>query len=857
MGLGKKRMGVVTLLWLFVAMPVGAAKLHSVSFVDKDYIQVVVLDGEITHKDDGLGPKAFTQANQSDADIVTEYTPFLSVSEAANKQNWVLQSTSDGAYSGNGLAVSQVFRKTKMNGHAQQAWSGNDYIYKKTFTHTLYLKVPHSLKQGMDYTLKINASTQIDVSSKNVTFDVFQQVSEAIHINLVGYDISNSIKAADLHLWMGDGGPRDYKSFEGNKVYLYNTETKQKTEVNTVSLWKATSTNDMFWRDQTKSPVWKVDFTGFNTPGTYRLVVDGVGASPDFEIADDVYFDPFFVAMQGYLYMRIGQDSTGGVWPVPRRPLYIPGVSPTNTVVYLTTMHPFHAEWKTMGGGGDKWDLKDEWAKYVKPGKPTNNRAYGGHSDAADWDRRLEHVSIIYDMLLPYLLSEGKLSDDNLELPESGNGIPDVVDEARHEVDFWLNLRDGVGYSHGLNNPNDQNVLYQAGPTAVAAWANAANAAMLADAFRVAGLVKLMEEYRDSAVVAWNHANSLADPMLNQTQNIGDGHMRGKDFKMTAAAYLYNVTGETLYEDSMVAASEIKSETSAIQDEKIYDQIWAVAGYLKTPQKVNYTEMYNNMKASVIHQAKTFEASNTKSRASRRATPNGNSLGYMISNQRLPHSMVAHAVTDNAADKTLFRDALTLEADYGLGRNAANLIQMSTATTPLANKRSVEGLYTTGRDDGAPGMHPGHTPYMNLDDWSCGMVMGCPSKLYESNYPADFKKNWPMDESYHNSRYVWAHGEFTPQQTLRGKFAIYAYLYSLKQKVGPVSSVRQPVPNHFQPGQYFVSVRDFSGRLVHSQWHSIENLETVAATVRVPRPGVYSVTLRNKGYHLTLPKVFY
>lgn len=68
-----------------------------------------------------------------------------------------------------------------------------------------------------------------------------------------------------------------------------------------------------------------------------------------------------------------------------------------------------------------------------------------------------------------------------------------------------------------------------------------------------------------------------------------------------------------------------------------------------------------------------------------------------------------------------------------------------------------------------------------------------------------------MDESYHNSRYVWAHGEFTPQQTMRGK----------------------------------------------SQWHTIENLETLGATIRVPRPGVYSVSLRNKGSHLTLPKVFY
>ncbi len=91
-------------------------------------------------------------------------------------------------------------------------------------------------------------------------------------------------------------------------------------------------------------------------------------------------------------------------------------------------------------------------------------------------------------------MTDGAISDDDTGITESGNGIPDIIDEARNEVDFWLRLRDGAGYSHGLTNPNSSNELFQAGPTAIAAWANAANAAMLADAFRVAGLTSLMEQ---------------------------------------------------------------------------------------------------------------------------------------------------------------------------------------------------------------------------------------------------------------------------------------------------------------------------------------------------------------------------
>ena len=106
--------------------------------------------------------------------------------------------------------------------------------------------------------------------------------------------------------------------------------------------------------------------------------------------------------------------------------------------------------------------------------------------------------------------------------------------------------------------------------------------------------------------------------------------------------------------------------------------------------------------------------------------------------------MIAHAVATSPADRDFFRKALQLEADWGLGRNPINTIEMGTATTPLSGKRSIQYMYTTGREDGVAGIHPGHTPYLNLDDWFCGMTMGCPSRLYQNTYPADFRNTWPI-----------------------------------------------------------------------------------------------------------------
>jgi len=793
---------IISILSLTFLSNAFAAKLASLKVIDKDYLMVYFKDGDVEFVDDGLGSTAFTGDHDTANNYKVLYGTALNTTNAVNTANWTIKCASDSNYGTSGLNPSNCYRKSKLNGMAEMDWSGSDFIYDYTMEHTIYIRLPYPMGQGKTYTIEINANTNSDVLSRGLTFDIFSSRSEAIHTNLVGYLADSSVKAVDLFTWMGDGLARDYSSFVGKKVYIYNVNTAASQQVGTVQFWMASSNNDVGWHNFSMSDVWTADFTGFNTPGTYRIAIEGVGCSEDFDIKNDAYFEPFRLSTLGYFYMRIGQNTNYPGMPVPRRPLYIPGVSPSSTRVYITDMSPVHPDWATFSSGGDVWDKRDEWAAY-STGRQNNN-ARGGHSDAADWDRHLGHISDIYDMLLPYLLTDGNLPEDNLQIAESGNGIPDILDEAKNEVDFWLNLRDGDGYSHGLNNPNGSNILYQAGNTPIAAWASAANASMLANCFMIAGNDANKDYYTTAAITAYNYASALPDQMLTATVNIGDYDIRGRDLKMMAAAFLYNVTGNTAYEDMLNSLCEITSDTSTVIGSGKY-QLWSCAGYLKTTRTVRYPTLFSRMRNSVINEAKNVESNNTASRPSRRAADNA--MGYWKTAQNVQRCMVGHAVTTSPTDKSTFENAMVLEADWGLGRNSLNIIYMTTASTNLENKRSIENCYTTGRDDGFPGVHPGHTPYLNTQDWYCGMIMGCPGWMTSKCYPdfGDYQSaGWPKAEAYFNTRYVWAHSEFTPRQTMRGKAALYGYLYALYNNDTEAPSV--PTGLSAVPGNHVVTL---------------------------------------------------
>ncbi len=258
--------------------------------------------------------------------------------------------------SAGGISVSILCASPQCKGLFRRAKPMNvDNQLRMALDHWVYLRLPHSMRQGCSYTVAIPDGIGTEARTATVTFDIWNTPSEAIHVNIIGYAPQEQVKAADLYYWLGDGGSRDYSSFEGKKVYLYNVGDGTKQEVSSVRFWKkaADARYEAGQKNLTGSDVWTIDFREA-TPGCYRLVVDGVGCSMDFSIADNIYYQPYRYSVRGYYYMRIDEPiDTPRVWPIPRQPRFIPGVSPTKDfVIYKTDLTPWSKEWPR----GDGWD---------------------------------------------------------------------------------------------------------------------------------------------------------------------------------------------------------------------------------------------------------------------------------------------------------------------------------------------------------------------------------------------------------------------------------------------------------------------------------------------------------------------
>lgn len=763
-----KRNALFIIMTLLVTVYAEAAKFIELKVLDKDYLMLLIRDGEIRYRDDGTGPSAYLGHSFAEGDdTLMVFGERLDPVEAAIPSAWTVTSEDDRNFGTQ--HPDNVFRRSKpMN---------VDHTLNSELDHWLYLKLPKPMRQGCTYTVNIPDGAHAGTGSASIRFDINSCISEAVHVNIIGYTPDQPVKAADLYLWMGDGGQRDYSSFEGRKVWLYNVANGRRTQVGKVTFWKHQSeyTQEANRKNDTGSDVWNIDFK-CATPGRYRLVVEDVGCSMDFDIINDVYYEPYRYSVRGYYYMRLGETPDSNITPVPRQPAFIPEVDPVGFTVYKTDLQPWSPDWRRIRG--DVWDephfkpaLQSEFWKHRLPGNPVNTEVRGGHSDAFDWDRHLAHVSNIYDLLLPYFLTNGRISEDDLGIKESGNGIPDIIDEARNEVDFFLSIRDGDGYSQGVTNPSKEwSIMFQAGCTTMAAWANAANCAMLGECMRIAGQDSLCRYYTDEAVKAYRYAEHQENQQLNDNQQIGDGSMKGNDFRQMAAAYLYNITGEREWEDVMAELSIVKGPDSRIWNTREGYQIWGTAAYLNCPQERHYPELYENMKRSVTSEAEANHVSRSELRPSRRTT---NDSRWQTS-ENLQLVMMAHFIATDKAEKQRLEHTMYIDADWCFGRNPANIVEM----TGLG-ERHITDCYSTGRNDGVPGTHPGQTPFNGTETWSRGDG-GDAQTLLKRCYPA-WNEGWPSQESFFNQRYFWVNGEFTPRETMRGKMALTAYLYGIRK----------------------------------------------------------------------------
>lgn len=154
------------------------------------------------------------------------------------------------------------------------------------------------------------------------------------------------------------------------------------------------------------------DFSKLEASGRYYLDVPGVGRSWDFAIGPDVYSRVYYLAMRAFYGQRCGTAVDLG----PEFPGY--------------THAPCHLN-----------------AAYHPSSGKTGPRAPSrGWHDAGDYGRYMVNSGITTGTLLwSYEMFGARIRDVKLNIPESGNGTPDLLNEVRWNLDWMLSMQDDDG----------------------------------------------------------------------------------------------------------------------------------------------------------------------------------------------------------------------------------------------------------------------------------------------------------------------------------------------------------------------------------------------------------------------------
>lgn len=154
------------------------------------------------------------------------------------------------------------------------------------------------------------------------------------------------------------------------------------------------------------------DFTKLNESGLFYLEIPGAGRSWDFAIGPDVYNRVYYLAMRGFYAQRCGT----AVNMAPDFPQYS------------------HAVCHTEG----EYDPSS--------GKTGPHSSAKGWHDAGDYGRYVVNSGISSGTLMwAWELYGDRIGKISLKLPESGNGIPDILNEVRWNLDWMLSLQDADG----------------------------------------------------------------------------------------------------------------------------------------------------------------------------------------------------------------------------------------------------------------------------------------------------------------------------------------------------------------------------------------------------------------------------
>jgi endoglucanase len=156
------------------------------------------------------------------------------------------------------------------------------------------------------------------------------------------------------------------------------------------------------------------DFTGLQDPGTYTILVGKNLSSPPFKIGQEVLRPALDASIKSYYFQRASmpiEEKYGGIW---KRAAGHPDLK-----------CPFHPSTGKKEGTLD---------------------SPGGWYDAGDYGKYVVNASISAGQMLDLLeLYPEAVGDGELNIPESGNGIGDLMDEIRYELEWIYTMQDTDG----------------------------------------------------------------------------------------------------------------------------------------------------------------------------------------------------------------------------------------------------------------------------------------------------------------------------------------------------------------------------------------------------------------------------
>ena len=291
--------------------------------------------------------------------------------------------------------------------------------------------------------------------------------------------------------------------------------------------------------------VWWLDFSAVNIPGDYYIRDAANNISSDtFTITAEVYEDLHQLAFKSFYYQRCGV--------LKATPHCLPGY---------------------IDGSCHIGNLQDLNCRSVlTPNDPSSELDLsGGWHDAGDYNKYVNFLwATMIDLLMAIEYNPQAWSDD-MDIPESGNYIPDLLDEIKVSTDWLLKMQQASGavlsivgvQNNGAGSPpsaDGNQRLY--GPVTTSASFTAASifafAAVQFEKINCSEAQSYSATLEQAAIDAYNWA--VANPGITyyNAGQLGAGEQEvdsyGTDMRqLSAAIYLFAQTGTASYKNYVEA----------------------------------------------------------------------------------------------------------------------------------------------------------------------------------------------------------------------------------------------------------------------------------------------------------------